>query len=103
MNEILLKDLKRVSRKLQDAKDLDYITVMEAGCEIEDLQAKFDTISKQYVNLVKECRELTQKLIDTGNKKLINPDWEDPNWQVGYITGVTEMISVVKENENELH
>jgi hypothetical protein len=103
MSESLLKNLKQVSRKMQDSKDLDYITVMEAMCEIEDLQAKYEQISKDYVALRNSYQGLVQKMTDAGNSKVAHLDWDDPNWQLGYITGVTEMIEIVKENENELH
>ena len=104
MNDRIQRDLKRISSEMQLAKNPDNIVVMEAMDEIQDLQAKYDQISKQYVDLLKEYRELAQRLIDTGNTKLIKPDWDDPNWQVGYITGVTDMIAVVKEEiENEIH
>ncbi len=103
MNEILMKALKTLSNKMQDSKDSNYITVMEASCEIEDLQAKYDMVASNYAHLIREYRELAQRLIDAGNAKLIHPDWDDPNWEVGYITGVSDMLAIVKETENELH
>ena len=54
MNVHLQKELKRLSTQMQDRKDPDNIVVMEALCEIEDLQAKFDEISSKYVQLIKE-------------------------------------------------
>lgn len=103
MRELLLFELNKISKKMQKLHDADNITIMEAMCEIEDLQTKFDDVSLKYATLLRECRELTEKLVETGNQKLINPDWKDPNWQVGYITGVTETISTIEENINELH
>ena len=103
MNEYLQKNLKRLSNQMQSDQNPDNIIIMEAMCEIEDLQAKYDTISHNYTCLIKEYRELSQRLIDTGNAKLIHPDWDDPNWKVGFISGVSEMLKVLKEAENELY
>lgn len=94
-------ELKRLSAQMQERKDLDNILIMEAICEIEDLQTKFEDMSNKYVRLLKECRELSQKLVDSGNEKLINPDWNDPIWQVGYIQGVNDSINVVEGSNIE--
>ena len=101
MNTHLQKELKRLSAQLQENKDPDNIVVMEALCEIEDLQAKFDEISAKYVKLIKECRELSEKLVDSGNERLISPDWSDTMWQVGYITGVQDSVNLVNERSFE--
>ena len=101
MNDTLINGLKRLSKQLQEKKDPDNIVVMEALCEIEDLQAKFDEISSKYVQLIKECRELSQTLIDSGNERLISPDWKDTMWQVGYITGVQDSVNLVNERRFE--
>ena len=101
MNVHLQKELKRLSTQMQDRKDPDNIVVMEALCEIEDLQAKFDEISSKYVQLIKECRALSQTLIDSGNERLISPDWKDTMWQVGYITGVQDSVNLVNERSFE--
>ena len=94
-------ELKRLSAQMQEKQDPDNILIMEALCEIEDLQTKFEDMSSKYVRLIKECRELSQKLVDSGNEKLINPDWDDPIWQVGYIQGVNDSINVIEESNIE--
>lgn len=96
MSDKIQSELKRLSEQMQERKDPDNILIMEAICEIEDLSTKFEDMSNKYVRLLKECRELSQKLVDSGNEKLINPDWNDPIWQVGYIQGVNDSINVVE-------
>lgn len=91
--------LKALSKKLQLEKDPDNILVMEAMCEIQDLQTKFDDIQDRYVKLLKNCRELSEKLVETGNERLIHPDWLDPNWQIGYIAGVSDAITMIEQKE----
>lgn len=98
-HEQIQKGLKALSKRLQFEKDPDNILVMEAMCEIQDLQTKFEYIQANYTRLLKQCRELSQQLADTGNEKLIHPDWLDPNWQIGYITGVSDAIAIVEQKE----
>lgn len=102
MNDRLQKELKRLSKQMQDKKDPDNILVMEAMCEIEDLQAKFDEISEKYVNLLKKVRDLPQELIDSGNEGLVGSDnWNNPTWQVGYIQGVQDSVNLVNRRISE--
>jgi len=96
----LQKKLKEYSNILQLAGDSHYILVMEAMCEIQDLQAKFTSVQQNYLELLNKQHNMIQELIDKGNEKVINPEWLNPDWQVGYITGVSDSIAIVKQGED---
>ena len=95
-------ELKRLSTQMQERKDPDGILVMEAMCELEDLNTKFKDVSNKYAALLKDYRELSQTLIDSGNEGLLgSSNWNDPSWQVGYIQGVQDCVNIVNRRISE--
>jgi len=91
-------ELKRLSKQLQLNKNPDNILVMEACAEIENLQAMYENIVQELVQMRKRTDNIVEELTESCNQHLANiKDVQQDGYVVGYIECANQIINKLKE------
>ena len=97
-NESIKKELKRLSRQMQLDKNPDNILVMEACTEIENLQAMYNGIVQELVQMRQRTNNLIEELTESCNNQVEKVQKiQQDGYVVGYIDCANQIINKLKE------
>ena len=95
--ETIQHELKRLSKQMQLEKNVDNILVMEAECELENLQTQYENIVKELVEYGHRIDHIRENVAQQATDKWDNTKIHDDKYKIGYVDCTNDVLKLFNE------